>query len=91
MRISLRLLQKQKEHRMAAPAKAYFFNLGSYSHGSINSERQRGTWMDTFSKESNTFNKTHEILMITLDQLSIAKKSACGRYGVSAFLVLTRV
>ncbi len=35
--------------------------------------------------------KINEISIITLDQWSIAKKSACGRYGVNAFLVLTRV
>jgi len=44
-----------------------------------------------FNTRIRVFMKNHEISIITWDQWSIAEESACGRYGVNAFLVLTNV
>ena len=44
-----------------------------------------------FGTRGTLLMKNHENSIITLDQWSLGEKSACGRYGVNAFLVLTKV
>ena len=68
MRISLRVLQQQKEPRMAAPAKAYFSTYAPTAVGASILSANVGPEWSLFRRRVTLSIENHENSIITLDQ-----------------------